>query len=177
VSGKVIFEPVENKLGKEALSAIFSAYVMWKFFALLACALLIGLIFRRYSREIVNLSTERPLKLLGLGAVVIVALPIISILLFSTMVGVPLGIIGLLGFAIAIIFSSIIAPIIVGSVVYRFFSKKDLEVSGKTIIIGVFLFVLAGIVPFIGPFAVLILMLIALGSVATLKWRILQTWR
>ena len=177
VKGKITFEPIQKKVSKAAFAAIFPALLLWKFFALLACAMLFGLVFRRYSGEMVTLSERRPLLEIGRGLVTLAALPIISILLFVTMVGFPLGILGLLGFAASILFSWLVAPIVLGSVVYRYLSKKGPEVSWKTILLGVVLFCLLGLVPFIGWLAQFLLMLLALGSIVALKWQIVKEWR
>ena len=114
---------------------------------------------------------------MGKGLVTLIILPFVSLFLFMTLVGIPFGIIGLLSFVMIIIFAWILTPIIVGSVVYRYFSKRDWEVSWKTILLGVFLFTLLGIVPFLGSFAQMLLSFITLGSVVTLKFRILKEWR
>lgn len=178
INGKISFEPrMVKDISPEAFAAIFSAFIIWKFFAILACALLFGLVFRRYSKEIINLAVKRPLLELGRGLVVLAAMPAISILLFVTLVGVPLGILGLLGFAAMMLFACIVTPIVVGSVVYRYFSKKDLEISWKTILLGVFISSVLGLVPFIGWLAQSLLMLLTLGCIASLKWQIIKGWR
>jgi len=135
------------------------------------------MIFHRFSKEIVNIATTRAFFELGRGVVVLAAVPVISILLLITLVGIPFGILGLIGFAAMMIFSWIITPIIVGSVAYRYFSKKDLEVSWKTILLGVFLYTLLGIIPLIGWLVKTLLILLALGSITALKLRIVKEWR
>lgn len=178
VNGKITFEQRKGKMiPHNAFAAIFSAFLIWKFFALLACALLFGLVFRRYNMEMVAYATRRPLLEIFRGLVILVAMPIISILLLVTVIGIPLGILGLIGYVALMIFSCIVAPIILGSVVYGYFSKKDRETSWKTILLGVVLYSLLGLVPFIGWLAQFFLMLASLGCIASLKWRIVKEWR
>ena len=175
IKGEVKFEP--RVASKGAFLAIFSAFLLWKFFALLACALLIGMIFRRYSAEIVALAAERPLYEVGRGIVVMIVMPIASILLLVTLVGIPFGVVGLIGFIAIMLFAWIIAPIILGSVVYKYFSKKALEVSWKTILLGVFLYTILGLIPFVGCLAQFLLVLGALGVITRIKLKILKEWR
>ncbi len=180
VKGRIDFEARKGagkNLSSLAFGAIFSALILWKFFALLLGALLFGLVFRRYSMEIINTALQRPFFELGLGVIVFVAMPVISILLLVSVVGIPVGIIGLLGFVILSLFSWMMAPVIVGSIAYRYFSKKGLEVSWKTILLGVFLYSLLGLLPFIGCLAQILLMLLSLGCVFALKRRIAGEWR
>lgn len=178
VKGKINFEPrVKKTSDRFALVPFVSAFLIWKFFAYLGCALLFGLVFRRFSKEMVEKVTRHPFAELGRGAIVLGAVPFISILFFVTLIGIPVGILGLLGFVIMLMFSCLVAPIIVGSVVYRYFSKRDIEISWKTIILGVVIYSLVGLIPFIGGLAQFVLMLMTLGSIAMIKWQVAREWR
>jgi cytoskeletal protein CcmA (bactofilin family) len=179
VKGKIDFEM--RKGGREhsraAFGALFPALVFWKFLALLLGALIFGLVFRRYSMEIAGMAAGRPFFQLGLGIIVFVAMPLLSLLFLVSVVGIPLGVIGLLGFVILVLFSWMMAPIIVGSVAYRYFSKKGLEVSWKTILIGVLICSILGIVPFLGALVQALLMFLSLGCIFSLKKQIVREWR
>lgn len=178
VKGRVDFEPlIKKSVSPKIFAAVFSAFLLWKFFALLVCGLVIGLLLRRYSNEIVALAVKRPLLELGRGVITLIVMPVASIFLLITLVGIPFGIAGLLGFVIIMIFSWIITPIIIGSIVYRYFSKKALEISWKTILLGVFLYMLLGFIPFIGSLARTLLILLSLGVISGLKLRVLKEWR
>lgn len=178
VNGEIKFEPrVKRRISPIALAAIFSTLILWKFFVLLASSLLVAMIFRRYTREMVTIATGRPVFELGRGLLVLVLAPIISVLLLATLIGIPLGILGLIGFAALMIFAWIISPIILGSTAYRYFSKRETEVSWKTILLGVFLYSLLGFVPFIGHLAQILLMLLTLGTIVSLKLQIIKEWR
>ncbi|OGI46568.1 hypothetical protein A2121_02890 [Candidatus Nomurabacteria bacterium GWB1_40_6] len=179
VKGVVEFTPITKDIVSTKLfvAAIFSAILLWKFLTLLVCALVVGLALKRFNREIVALATRRPLYELGRGVLVMIAVPVVSIILFMTLVGIPFGILGMLGFVITMIFAWILMPIVVGSVIYRYFSKKELEVSWKTILLGVLLVTILGVIPFIGWLIQAILMFITLGSVIALKMQIVKEWR
>lgn len=177
VNGTVDFKLLTSKAVSPKSSGIFSGFLVWKFLTLLVCALVVGLVFRRYSKEIAVLAVQRPWFELGRGLVAVVIIPIVSILLFAIAIAAPLGIVGLLGFAIMMIFACILSPVILGSVVYRYFSKRELEISWKSILLGVFLHTLLGFVPFVGFLAQMLLALLALGAMLALKMRIAKEWR
>jgi len=178
VKGVVDFQQIENKkTSARVLAAMGSAFLLWKFLAILVCALLVGLVFRRYTKEVIILSTKRPLYELGKGVIIAIVVPIISVFLLVTLLGIPLGILGLLCFILMMFLACIIAPIVVGSVVYSYFSKKEFEVSWQTILLGVFLWMLLGLIPFIGWLILILVMFIVLGSLVTLEWRIYKEWR
>lgn len=178
VRGKVTFEPrAQKQISATWIAGLISVWVIGKFLVLLVSALIIGLMFRRYSKEVVTKATERPLLELGRGLIVFAALPVLSVVLCVTVVGIPFGIIGLLSFIIALLFAWIITPIIIGSVVYTYLSKRDAEISWKTILLGVFLYEILGFVPIIGWLAQMVLMLLALGIIAAVKWEVVRQWR
>lgn len=163
---------------KEGLLAFFTLMVLVKFLMLLVGALALGLIFRRYSTELVNGAFAEPLAELGRGLVTFIVLPVASVILLITVVGVPFGIIGLIGFAGALIMSALIAPILLGSLLYRWKVKGDAyEVSGKTIVLGVVVSFILGFIPLVGWVVRFGFLLLVLGMAVKMKWSIMKEWR
>jgi hypothetical protein len=145
---------------------------------MLTASLIVGLVFRRYSQTLVEKATANPLKELGRGIVTFIVLPILSIILLVTIIGIPLGILGLLSFIILCIFATIITPIFLGALVYKWISRKsDYVVNWKTILLGVVVYSLLGFIPFLGWLAVCISFMITLGAVLNIKWQMLKEWR
>jgi len=178
IKGTIDFQPISKKsVSPFAFLAIFSTLFLVKFLTVLACALLIGLGLRRYIKDILNLATKNIFTKMGRGFMFIIIMPILSLFLLATVIGIPFGILGILGFIIVMIFSCIITPIILGSVVYGYFSKRELEVSWKTILLGVLLYMILGIIPFIGWLAQTLVMFTVLGSVVTFKWQIFKQFK
>lgn len=178
VKGTVDFKVLTEKtVPLQVFKNILSAFILWKFFALLVCALVVGLVMRRFSKETVTLATKCPLFELGKGIIAMIVMPVISIILLVTLVGIPFGIMGLLAFIIMMLSAWIMTPIIVGSIVFRYFSKKELEISWKTIILGVCLYMLLGLVPFIGGFIQTFLLFLSFGVIVALKLQFIKEWR
>lgn len=178
IKGKITFEQrAKHTVPAAALAAIFSVWIIGKFLALLICSLCIGLVFKRYSKTAVAKATEHTLPELGRGLIVLVALPALSVLACVTVVGIPFGILGIISFVAALLFAWIMAPIIVGSVVYRYFTKGEWEISWKTILLGTFLYSVIGIIPFVGGLAQALIMFLSLGVIAAIKWEVVKQWR
>ncbi|MBP6060841.1 MAG: hypothetical protein KA515_02490 [Candidatus Pacebacteria bacterium] len=178
VKGKLMFSPRQEKhISPMAVGVVFSGMLLLKFLTLLFCALVVGLSLRRFSKEIVVLATEKPFLEIGRGVVVLATLPIVSILLLVTLVGMPFGVVGLLGFVALMFFAWILSPIILGSYVYRYFSKGELQVSWKTILVGVIIFSILKFIPVIGWLINAFVVLLALGSIIAIKLKILKEWR
>ena len=178
VRGEVHFTQRAPRSEEAAIAAtVFSVWVFGKFLALLVCALVAGLVFARFSREIVERVVREPLTHFGVGLLTLAALPVISVLLFATLVGIPLGVLGLLSFAVVMLVSWLFTPIVVGSVVYHFFSKRDWVNSWFTILIGAFVYSILGLIPFVGWLLQLILLLLSLGAIVSVLWVGLRGWR
>lgn len=179
VRGETLFEERAGRDEAKALFAgIITAWVIAKFFMILTGALLLAYIFRRYSRELVATAATQPLAELVRGIVVAIVFPILSIILLMTVIGIPLGAIGLLAFAMLIIFVSLASPIVLGSIVHKMIWKPaGYEVNWKTVLLGVALYMLACLIPFIGYLAITILKAITLGAALNIKWSVAKDWR
>ncbi|MEN9390263.1 MAG: hypothetical protein RLZZ283_363 [Candidatus Parcubacteria bacterium] len=178
IIGKATFtQRVESTASVGVIAAIVSVWVIGGFLSLLTCSLLIGLLLRRYSTTVIARATEHPWTEIGKGLIVFVATPALVVLICSTVVGIPLGILGMLAFLTLLLIAWITTPIILGSVVHGYFTKREYGVTWKTILIGVALYSAIGLVPFVGWIVHMLLMLLSLGVVVSLKWEMLRQWR
>jgi hypothetical protein len=178
VNGKVTFKKREDTSTSAGMAvAFFSVFVVICFLAQFTSTLLLGLLFKRFSKNIVTGAVERPLLELGRGLLTFAAVPVLSVLALITVIGIPIGIVGILSFILLLLLAWVIVPILVGSVVYRYFSKGALEVTWKTALIGVFVYTIIGIIPFIGGLAQGLLLLLTLGTIVAVKWDALRHWR
>jgi hypothetical protein len=149
-----------------------------KFLMILAGALIFGLTFKRFSHKLVATATDKPGLEFGRGLVFMIITPIISLLLFATVIGIPLGILAILGFFASLIFAYLSMSVVLGSVLYKWILKKGVyEVSWKTIVLGAVSVIILGCIPFIGWLAILISFVITLGSAVNIKWSLVKEWR
>lgn len=180
VRGATNFERAEDVRGiaERGLLAFVTLAFIGKFLSLLACALVVGLAFSKYSVALVEAATARPLFEIGRGLITAILMPVVSVLLLVTILGIPFGLLGFAGFFAALVFASLVAPILLGGVVYRYFAKRNfIEVSWKTILLGVVLYTLIGLVPFLGGIAKLTLLLLTLGAIVKIKIDIARNWQ
>ncbi|RJQ34245.1 hypothetical protein C4568_02765 [Candidatus Parcubacteria bacterium] len=180
VAGETTYEPSRDM--KRAAAVGFFAFLtiafLVKFLAVLFSALVFGYVFKRFAHELSARTLATPWSYLGWGLVFMIVLPIISIALFFTLVGIPFGIIGLLTFVASMIFGVILAPIVIGSVVHKWLWKRgEHEVSWKTILLGTVIYFILGLIPFVGGLIKLVVSLIAIGVAITLKKEELSKWR
>ncbi|MFA6177508.1 MAG: hypothetical protein WC694_01275 [Candidatus Paceibacterota bacterium] len=183
VRGETIFTQLKvsdraNKNIATWMLGFFTFVLIAKFLMLLATALIVGLIFRRYSQELVEKATANPLKELGRGIITIIVLPVLSIILLISIIGIPFGILGLLSFIMLFIYTGIITPIFLGALIYKWIFKKSVYVvNWKTILLGVIICSLLGLIPFLGWIIICVSSAITLGAALNIKWQVVKGWR
>ncbi len=166
-SGDVKFTKIK-KLGKE--EAIFFGILSYIGMKLLWMAMLIiiGLIIvniaPRYSMEIANNIKEKPWHSLGIGFLALIIVPIAAVILLFTIVGIPVGIIVLLLYAIALFLSKIFAILLFGYWLLERYAKRKNRNANYAILLGVVLYVIVVSIPFIGGIICLLSMLLGLGA-------------
>ena len=180
VRGETTFTELKGveDIGKIGFVALLSLGLVMKFFMALVGAFALILIFHRFSETLVQTAVARPFFEIGRGFIFVIVAPIASIILLFTVIGVPLGFLGLTAFVAVMIFACIATPVVVGSIVHHFvFKTTDYEVSWKTILVGAALYVLVGLIPFVGWIVKFGVILLTLGAALNIKWRALEDWR
>lgn len=180
VQGAVNYTPrVERRGGmKDGFLKFFALIAVAKLLMILAGALFFGLFFRPFMKDLITEAFAEPFAELGRGLVILIVLPVLSVLLLLTVVGIPLGVFSLLAFVLLSIFSALIAPIFLGSILYRWVTKRtSYDVSWKTILLGVIVYFLIGFVPLVGWAAQCGFWLLALGVAAKMKWSMIKKLR
>lgn len=136
-------------------------------------ALVIGLGFKGYAQKVVSQATAKPFTELGRGFVGLVVLPIAAIVLMMTVLGLGLGGALLFGYIALLIVAQLVAPIIVGSYLYKQFSwSDDYEITWLAIVLGALTLFVIGLIPFIGWLVKCLIVLVTLGALLQVKWEI-----
>lgn len=180
VKGQVNYTPRADRkeIGKSVKTALVSTWVIGKFIVLFVCALILGLSFKKYSRELVRIVTARPLAELGRGLVAMIVLPVVSGALVVTVLLAPLGILGLIGFVAIMIVGWIVVPVVAGSIADKYlFKRSEYVVNWKTILLGTFIYSILCVIPFIGGLLNAAAMLVTVGAMASIKWSVVKEWR
>lgn len=180
VQGKVDFIETKGKDGKrtQAFAALFTVFALLKLATLIVGSLILAVFLKRYANAIAHHVHTNPALEIFRGFAVMVILPILSVLLFFTVIGIPFGIIGLLSFVILIIMGCLLAPIaIAGFLEGRHTTGKWHAITKRSVVFGAFLYWLIGIIPVIGFFVQMALAFAALGATFKIKWHTIKDWR
>ncbi len=180
VSGEVSYAPISERTDRvrDGAWAIFSlAYLVW-FLAWFAAALILSLVFKRFSLELVSTALTRPWHELGRGFLALIAIPIASVILLVTVIGLPLGILGLISYVALLILSFIFTSVIIGSLLNRWIWKPETyRVNWWIILLGAIVSALLGFIPVVGWIIRLGFFLITLGAIVKTKTASLRAWR
>ncbi|NTV44097.1 MAG: carbohydrate-binding domain-containing protein [Candidatus Yonathbacteria bacterium] len=176
VVGVTNFTP---RVGKQEAPLVMSVIpVIMGFLILLVAAFVVGLVCKKCVAEIISLVSRNTLGMLGYGFVTLIVLPIASIILLVTVLGIPFGMLGLLTFAGLMLTSWVMAPIMLGTLLWKPIAKQnDIEITWKTILLGVVVFYIVGFIPLVGGVVTFFLMLLMLGAIGVSVWHMIKGMR
>jgi len=104
---------------------------------------------------------------LGWGALLLVATPIVAVIVMITVIGVPLGFIALVLYLIALYLSQIPVALLIGRLILKgYVSNQAIIRTIVALVLGLFLLLLIGFIPFLNVLAGLLTVLFGLGAMA-----------
>lgn len=170
--GSVVVGDVERRDPVVTPSAAFEASVL-PLFGLLFTSLVYLLLFRSQLERLIKHITPSFGYQGLIGLAVLVGAPIASLLLIATLIGMPIGLLVLFAYLTLLFASWSLSGILVGTLLSRVFTK-EYTISWSWVIVGTFAFFILGLIPFIGWAFALFAMLVMLGGIVTLAYRILK---
>lgn len=178
VLGETVYEPRQERDAGNFFAGFVAAAALVQLLMHLVGAFFFVLLFRRFVEAMVSGAYARPLLEIGRGFLLLIALPVVSVLLLVTVIGIPLGILGILGFVGALIFSGLLSPVVLGALLYRALTRGEgYAVNWKSVLIGVGTFYVLGFVPVVGWLVQFGFILLTLGSLLALTRNIVKEWR
>ena len=169
VAGEVSFTKVDVVDRHEAKNFIFAAigaFIFFKLIALIIAVLVLVWLFRKFSNSVVEGVVKDPLQMLGKGFVAAVVVPAAAILLFVTVVGIPLGLLLMFGYGLLSFVVCLYAGVVVGAWVSKLVRKSGHAViTYKNAAGGVVLLMIVKFIPLIGWIIGLFVFLVTLGSI------------
>jgi hypothetical protein len=177
VKGKTTFTPVVDvSVGPAAALALFSVWILASLAALLVSAFIMRALFRRYIVEVAAAVVARPWHKLGIGFVSLVVTPAAAMVMFLTVVGIPLGVLTMLAYVALVLVSWMFTPIVLGAFIEKWWHKRTPQMNWQVVLYGAIVYVLIGLLPIIGPLFKFAILLIALGAIVEKKWEIASEW-
>jgi len=141
------------------------------FLMILAIGVVIVLVAPRRAALMADTIRNKPWWSLGWGAIVLFATPVAAIVVCITIIGIPLGLIALALYGIAIYLSQIPVALFIGRWILGYFSKTDSRaVMVGALALGLAILCLLRMIPYVGFFIGLVAVLFGLGA-ALVSWR------
>jgi cytoskeletal protein CcmA (bactofilin family) len=166
VTGQVNYEPFKAGLPAHAPAAWSAAIV--SVLSLMLTGVVLFLMFPSFAHGAAQAIVSDVWKCLGLGLAVLIMGPIVALLLFMTVIGIPLGVIILATYVVFLIAGYLTSALFLGELGLRW-SGKDMQASTGlrvlSIAVAVFALSTIGWIPFLGTFATLAALLFGLGAV------------
>lgn len=123
------------------------------------------LVFPRLTITASNQLLENPLMSIGMGIVFLIVVPIVSILVMITVVGIPLGLIALLLYGIALFSAQIFVGMTIGRLILSFIADGNRRlIQFLGLLIGLLILFGISFIPYVGPWAPLIVVILGLGG-------------
>lgn len=133
----------------------------------LVLALLVPELFKRIEKMNKDINLFKGLSLMGFGALTLIALPIVAILLISLYFGLPLAVITLILYGIAIYLSNIFTGYLLGDILWKKYIKREYNLL-LVGLLGIGIIYILELIPFINTLVSIISLLIGIGIVINL---------
>lgn len=164
------------------LFAFGSIVSIMKLFCWLVGAAFIMWLFRKQANLVVTQGSQNFGWELLRGLVMFIVIPIVTLLLLFTVVGIFVGSILGISFALMIMLAKVLGGLILGVLVFALFDKEKskkvkFELTWASALAGVTLFWLVGLIPFIGWLVRLVFILAALGAMGYIIYETLWAKR
>ena len=165
VGGKVQFKKVQIDNPKDLDNSAKSSIQIGSILSFL----LIGLVFvlgaQAHLGQPLEMMQTRPWATLGRGVLVLILTPILAMLFFITIIGIPLAVAVILMWIVALILSRVLAGIVLGKVLLQEFLPNRQNNLYLAALVGIPLLFLTIGVPLVGGIVMIVSVLYGLGGI------------
>lgn len=170
---KEIFHAEASTDNKE-LGSIFGIFIVCtlvlKVIAALLSSFVLFLLFKGLVKTLQKEALDNFWTKVGLGFILMIILPIASIFLFFTLIGIWLAGLNLLIFILLAILADAMANIMFGFLIIKLFKKKNVELNWKVVLIGALSLPFISMIPIIGGLIYLIFWLFSFAELYQLLY-------
>jgi cytoskeletal protein CcmA (bactofilin family) len=165
VTGQVKYEPLKAGLPAHAPAAWSVAIV--SVLSLMLTGVVLFLMFPGFAYGAAQAIVNDAWRCLGLGLAVLIMGPIVALLLFVTVIGIPLGVIILAAYIVFLIAGYLTSALFLGELGLRWWGKDTQASAGLralSIAVAVLALSIIGWIPFLGTLATLAALVFGLGA-------------
>ncbi|WP_115863144.1 bactofilin family protein [Halorussus litoreus] len=133
------------------------------FLANLALGAVALLAFPRFSAGVADRVDGDPLRSAGVGLLLFVGIPILLVVLFISLVGIPLGLVGMLVYGLLLWLGYVYGAFALGSILLEI---ADAGGRWLALLVGLLVVSMVGLVPILGGLVQFVVLLVGLGALA-----------
>lgn len=145
----------------------FPAYLdtVYGFFANLILGAILLLVFPGFSRRVAETASGSPARSGGIGFLLLLGIPIALVALVITIIGIPLAILGIFVYLFAIWIGVVYGEYAVGH--WLLGRSSDVVNRWYALLLGLLVFAVLGLVPYLGGLLIFLVLLVGLGALAS----------
>src|SRR3989338_6135996 len=172
ITGNTILDEAERGSMEFPMRAILNGFFSLKVLMMLALGFLLFFLARERTEEVLLDTLPNFGARVLRGLIIIIIMPLATLLLFTTVVGIPIALLLFSLLLILMLLSSAYAGILLGALCERFvFKRSAFPISYRPILLGIVFLSILSLIPFVGLIIYGILFLGAVGSIGTLFFR------
>lgn len=179
ISGKLTHNlppEVQNpQVNKRAVFAVAAGLSIWSLVSQLLVGLLMVNLLPRFIGRAAEIITKTPLVAVGTGLLILIVLPIVAVILMITVIGLPLGLFALAGYAAMLYVSGIFVSLVLGEKLLGYVAKG--QKPWLAFVVGLVALHIIFLVPIIGGLAKLATVLFGIGGSSLAKMNMYKEFR
>jgi len=150
--------------------------LVWKYLGMMLLGSILIWFLPKYMPRVVDLVKKNYWSSFWQGIVFLVVVPILALIGIIVLIGIPLSIILMLSYIIIVMISGIVASLVIGSYFVKL-KKPNKKQQLAGLAVGTAVYVLLGLVPFVGWLIKFVFMVLALGGVWRDSYTAIKTGR
>ena len=165
---------VENNVGK-AMVAYATAWLMFSLLSLFVIALVMIGLMRKLMEYGADMALKGFWRLFGIGFLILIVTPIGALLLMFTVIGIPLALIVLAIYFVALCIAKVMFAYILMKLLFKWSKAKKEWHPVWMVLVGLLIFVLIRMIPIVGWVFGFIGLCVGLGSIFEMKKKVLKS--
>lgn len=176
VQGKVNYTASKTTIDEEEIRTFMRTLIaglsLYKLLAMLFAGLFLVWLLRYYVIHSTKELVESPFKSLGIGFLILALTPILALLFLITTIGLPIAILVLTFWFIALYFGKLMAAMLIGAMVIKLNDKSGFGRTYGAFALGTLVYVLLSFIPIVGWIIKLMLILLGMGAMASYELKL-----
>jgi len=174
VAGGITYEAqkfADKKQFARGIAAFAGTLLFIKFLTTLIAAVIVVLVFGRFSRSLADDAFDDPWMNILRGFIVLVIVPIAAIALFATVLGALVGMFAMVSYVLMLMVASLYSGVLFGLWLHKLIKKGNHDLDWRHAAFGVALITFLKFVPIVGWIMVCGFFLLSLGATANMFYQ------